>query len=58
MIQAERVTQLVRRGGLQIDRVVGTEESMQDAIQFKFLAAPLAEAQLKELIRIPPSGGQ
>jgi hypothetical protein len=27
---------------------------MKDAIQFKFLSAPLSETQLKELIQIPP----
>ena len=31
---------------------------MQDAMQFKFLSAPLTDAQLKELIRIPAPGGQ
>jgi hypothetical protein len=29
---------------------------MQDAIQFKFLNAPLTATQLKELIRIPEGG--
>lgn len=31
----------------------GLGESMKDAIQFKFLSAPLNETQLKELIQIP-----
>jgi hypothetical protein len=32
---------------------MGLQESMKDAVQFKFLPAPLNESQLKELIRVP-----
>jgi len=32
---------------------MGLDDSMKDAVQFRFLSAPLADAQLKELIRIP-----
>lgn len=52
------LAEFIPKESLQIDRVLGTAESMQDAIQFKFLAAPLSAAQLAELIRIPQSGGQ
>jgi NitT/TauT family transport system substrate-binding protein len=52
------LAEFIPKESLQIDRVVGTQESMQDAIQFKFLAAPLSDAQLKELIQIAPPGAQ
>ncbi|HUI96822.1 MAG TPA: ABC transporter substrate-binding protein [Xanthobacteraceae bacterium] len=52
------LAEFIPKESLQVDRVVGTQESMQDAIQFKFLAAPLSTAQLQELIRIAPSGAQ
>lgn len=35
------------------DRISGVEEVMADAVSFKFIAAPLTQAQLDELIRIP-----
>jgi NitT/TauT family transport system substrate-binding protein len=35
------------------DRISGIEEVMVDAVAFKFIAAPLTQAQLDELIRIP-----
>lgn len=47
------LAEFIPKESLQIDHVVGTDDSMQDAIQFKFLNAPLSAAQLKELIRIP-----
>jgi len=43
----------IPKESLQTARVMGTEESMKDAVQFKFLPAPLSDAQLKELIQIP-----
>jgi NitT/TauT family transport system substrate-binding protein len=43
----------IPKESLQIDKVAGVAESMQDAIQFKFLPGPLSDAQIKELIRIP-----
>ena len=45
----------IPRESLQTGKVSGLEESMKDAIQFKFIAAPLTDAQLKELIQIPPA---
>ena len=44
----------IPRESLQTGKVLGLEESMKDAIQFKFIPAPLTDAQLKELIQIPP----
>jgi NitT/TauT family transport system substrate-binding protein len=38
------------------DRVSGVAAIMKDAIDFKFMQAPLAPAQLVELVRIPPAG--
>jgi NitT/TauT family transport system substrate-binding protein len=34
------------------DRISGLEAAMADAVAYKFLAAPLAAAQLKTLIRL------
>jgi len=48
------LAEFIPKESLQTDRVAGTAESIQDAIQFKFLAAPLNDQQLGELIRIPP----
>lgn len=36
------------------DKIVGLDVIMPDAVTFKYIAAPLTEAQLKELIQIPP----
>ncbi|OJX99732.1 MAG: sulfonate ABC transporter [Rhizobiales bacterium 62-17] len=36
------------------DKVVGLAEIMPDAVNFKYITAPLTDAQLKELIQIPP----
>jgi hypothetical protein len=47
------LAEFIPKESLQIDRIDGIAESMQDAIQFKFLGAPLSDAQMKELIRIP-----
>ena len=44
----------ILKESLQTARIMGLDESMQDAIAFKFLAAPLGEDALKELIQIPP----
>ena len=52
------LAEFLPKESLQLDTVEGVATSMQDAIQFKFLTAPLSDAQLKELIRIPAAGGQ
>ena len=44
----------IPKESLQTEKIMGIDESMQDAIQFKFIAAPLTADQLKELIQIPP----
>jgi NitT/TauT family transport system substrate-binding protein len=40
---------------LQLDEIGGVKESMNDAIQFKFISAPLSEQQVRELVQIPKS---
>lgn len=52
------LAEFIPKESLQIGKVDGLAESMQDAIQFKFLQAPLTDAQVRELIRIPPATGQ
>ncbi len=42
----------IPKESLQIDEVKGIPEAMQDAVQFKFLSAPLDEKQVGELIQI------
>jgi NitT/TauT family transport system substrate-binding protein len=37
---------------VQPDRIVGLDDLMADAVKFKYISAPLAEGQLKELIQI------
>jgi NitT/TauT family transport system substrate-binding protein len=44
----------IPRESLQTARIMGLDASIQDAVQFKFLAAPLSADALKELIQIPP----
>jgi NitT/TauT family transport system substrate-binding protein len=38
---------------LQPDRVLGLDDLMADAVKFKYMAQPLTEAQLKDLVQIP-----
>jgi NitT/TauT family transport system substrate-binding protein len=47
------LAEFIPKESLQIDQITGIAESMQDAIQFKFLAAPLTDRQVADLIRIP-----
>jgi NitT/TauT family transport system substrate-binding protein len=42
------------RPALDPDRVVGLESIATDAVNLKFLSAPLTKAQLDELVQIPP----
>ena len=37
------------------DRISGVDEVVADAIAFKFITAPLTQAQRAELIRVPQS---
>jgi NitT/TauT family transport system substrate-binding protein len=45
--------EFIPKESLQTEKIMGLGESMKDAVQFKFLSAPLSESQLKELIQIP-----
>jgi NitT/TauT family transport system substrate-binding protein len=42
----------IPRESLQTGKLTGIQESMKDAVQFKFIPAPLTDAQLAELIQI------
>ncbi len=44
----------IPRESLQTQKIMGLNDSMQDAIQFKFAPTALTEEQFKELIQIPP----
>ena len=35
------------------DRIAGLDDLIQESIKFKYISAPLTQAQLKELIQIP-----
>ena len=45
--------EFIPKESLQTEKIMGLAESMKDAVQFKFLSAPLSETQLEELIQIP-----
>jgi NitT/TauT family transport system substrate-binding protein len=45
--------EFIPKQSLQMDEIKGVKESMDDAIQFKFINAPLSEPQVKALIQIP-----
>jgi len=45
--------EFIPKQSLQMDEIKGVRESMDDAIQFKFISAPLTEPQVKALIQIP-----
>ena len=38
------------------DKIVGLDSLMKDAVELKFIPAPLTDAQVKELIQISPRG--
>ena len=44
------------KAALQPDRVLGVDAVMRDAVEYKFLSAPLSKEQLAEAIQIPPPG--
>ena len=46
------LAEFIPKDSLQIDEVRGIPEAMQDAVQFKFLTAPLDDKQVGELIQI------
>jgi NitT/TauT family transport system substrate-binding protein len=35
------------------DRIEGLDDLVEESIRFKYIAAPLTQAQIKELIQIP-----
>jgi NitT/TauT family transport system substrate-binding protein len=41
------------KGALDPDRINGLDSIMSDAVRFKYIAAPLTQAQIADLIRIP-----
>jgi NitT/TauT family transport system substrate-binding protein len=45
--------EFIPKQSLQMDEIRGVKESMDDALQFKFIGAPLSEQQVKALIQIP-----
>lgn len=47
------LTEFLPTAAVNPDRISGIEEVMADAVSFKFIAAPLTQAQLQDLIRIP-----
>jgi NitT/TauT family transport system substrate-binding protein len=46
--------EFIPKESLQTGKVMGIDESMKDAVQFKFIPALLTDAQLTELIQIVP----
>jgi NitT/TauT family transport system substrate-binding protein len=44
----------IPKESLQTGKITGIQESMKDAVQFKFIPAPLTDAQLADLIQIVP----
>jgi len=51
------MAEFIPKSSLQTGEVRGLKESMDDAVTFKFLGAPLADQQLKELIQIVDAPG-
>jgi NitT/TauT family transport system substrate-binding protein len=45
--------EFIPKESLQTDEIAGVKESMDDAIQFKFIGAPLTAQQITALIQIP-----
>jgi NitT/TauT family transport system substrate-binding protein len=50
---AKRAPEFLSKENLDPGRISGLETIMGDAVKFKFLPAPLSDAQLRELIQIP-----
>ena len=48
----QMLAEFIPKESLQINRVSGIDESMQDAVQFKFLTEPLSQKELADLIQI------
>ena len=50
---AKQAPEFLTKENLDPTRIAGLDGVMTDAVKFKYLPAPLSEAQLKELIQIP-----
>jgi NitT/TauT family transport system substrate-binding protein len=48
------IRDFITKDSLQTSQINGIKESMEDAVQFKFMDAPLSDQQLKQLIQILP----
>jgi NitT/TauT family transport system substrate-binding protein len=53
---AKQAPEFLTQENLDPARISGLDGVMADAVKFKYLSAPLSEAQLRELIQIPSSG--
>jgi len=53
---AKRAPEFLTKENLSPGRISGLDGIMIDAVKFKYLPAPLSEAQLRELIQIPSVG--
>ncbi len=53
---ARRATEFQKKEHLDPTRLSGLEMIIADAVKFKYLAAPLSEAQVKEVIQYPSAG--
>ena len=42
------------KDNMQVDHVSGLASVMADGIEFKYLAAPLSQEELRQLFQIPP----
>jgi NitT/TauT family transport system substrate-binding protein len=53
--QVRNVRDYVPKSAVDPGRIAGMGEIVADAVALKFIAAPLTEAQTRELVRMPPS---
>ncbi len=44
------------RAAVQTEKIMGLEQNMRSAVEFKYLSAPLTQAQMDEFVKIPPPG--
>ena len=44
------------RAAVQTDKIMGLEQNMRSAVEFKYLSAPLTQAQMDEFVKIPRPG--
>jgi len=42
----------IPKESLQTGRILGLADSMKDAVQFRFISAPLSDSQVQELVQI------